>query len=103
MAATDTLNRGRNVQATVEAPEVLERRKYIGMSVLRTEDPVFLTGRAKYTDDVRLPGMLHAAFLRSPHPHARIRSISKDAALQVPGIVAVLTEDDVNQVIGKLT
>jgi CO/xanthine dehydrogenase Mo-binding subunit len=47
-------------------------RQWIGKDVPRLEDPKLLAGRATYTDDVKLPGMLHAAVLRSPHPHARI-------------------------------
>ena len=50
-------------------------RRYMGNSVLRKEDPALLTGQADFTDDIRLPGMLHFALLRSPHAHARIRSI----------------------------
>lgn len=48
-------------------------RRHTGEGVLREEDPPLLTGRAKFTDDIRLPGMLHMALLRSPHAHARIR------------------------------
>ena len=47
----------------------------IGARVRRKEDPRFLTGRGLYTDDVRLPGTVHAAFVRSPHAHARIVGI----------------------------
>lgn len=54
-----------------------------------------LTGRARYVDDVDLPGMLHAAVLRSPHPHARITSIDPAPALSMPGVEAVLTSADV--------
>ena len=45
---------------------------YIGAPIARKEDLRFLTGRARYVDDVKLPGMLHAAIVRSPHAHARI-------------------------------
>lgn len=103
MANAENLNLGRNVQRGVEAPDVMARKKYIGMSVLRTEDPLFLTGRAKYTDDVHLPGLLHAAFLRSPHPHAKILSIDTTAAKAVEGVIAVFTEEDINKVCGKYT
>ncbi|HEY3058106.1 MAG TPA: xanthine dehydrogenase family protein molybdopterin-binding subunit [Chloroflexota bacterium] len=69
----------------------VEERTWVGKSVLRREDPRILAGRGVYIDDVKLPGMLHAAVLRSPHAHARIRSIDTRAAKQVPGVVAILT------------
>jgi carbon-monoxide dehydrogenase large subunit len=101
MAATEgvQLNTGLNVQAKTEADAVLQRRKYIGMSVLRTEDPMFLTGRGHYTDDIHLAGMVHAAFLRSPHPHARIKSIDKEAALAIDGVHAVYTQEDFDPIL----
>ena len=55
----------------------------------RLEDPRLLTGRGRYLDDVRLPGLLHAAFVRSPHAHARVSGVDASAALEVPGVVAV--------------
>ena len=61
--------------------------KWFGASVKRKEDPAFLTGRGRYIDDIRLPGMLHAVVLRSPHAHAGIGSIDKSAALALPGVV----------------
>jgi carbon-monoxide dehydrogenase large subunit len=91
---TEGLNTGLNIQSTAEATEVLGRRKYIGKSVLRTEDPVFLTGRAHYTDDIHVAGMLHGAFLRSTHPHAKILSIDTERALAIPGVHAVYTGAD---------
>ena len=69
-------------------------RRYMGNSVLRKEDPALLTGQAGFTDDIRLPGMLHFALLRSPHAHARIRSIDASAAKERPGVVAVFTGED---------
>ena len=69
-------------------------RRYMGSSVLRKEDPALLTGRADFTDDIRLPGMLHFALLRSPHAHARIRSIDASAARERPGVVAVFAGED---------
>ena len=63
----------------------------IGESIKRKEDGRFLVGRGNYLDDVSLPGMLHMAILRSPHAHARIRSIDTAAASAVPGVVAVVT------------
>jgi len=68
--------------------------KLVGASVTRSEDPRFLTGRGRYVDDVRLPGTLHIAFVRSPVAHARIRSISADEAAALDGVVAVFTGRD---------
>lgn len=67
---------------------------YIGRSVPRPNVPKLVQGRATYTDDVAAPRMVHAAFLRSPHAHARIVSIDAAAALQVPGVVRVFTGAD---------
>jgi carbon-monoxide dehydrogenase large subunit len=63
----------------------------IGARVARKEDKRFITGKGKYTDDLRLPGLTQAQFVRSPHAHARIRSIDTSAAAAMPGVVAVLT------------
>jgi aerobic carbon-monoxide dehydrogenase large subunit len=68
--------------------------RYFGARVPRVEDPELLTGRGRYLDDIELPGMLEAAFVRSRHAHAKIRSIDKAAAESVPGVVAVLTAAD---------
>jgi carbon-monoxide dehydrogenase large subunit len=65
----------------------------IGESVLRKEDARFIRGRGTYVDDVVLPHMLHMAILRSPHAHARIRSVDTSAAAAVPGVIAVVTGD----------
>ena len=62
----------------------------IGASVLRKEDKRFITGNGKYTDDFNEPGQHHAAFVRSPHAHARINGIDKSTAEDMPGVVAVL-------------
>jgi carbon-monoxide dehydrogenase large subunit len=65
--------------------------RYTGASIKRSEDPRILTGQGRYIDDVRLPGMLHASFVRSPFAHARIISIDVEEARQAPGVVLVLT------------
>jgi carbon-monoxide dehydrogenase large subunit len=67
---------------------------WFGSSIKRKEDPQLLTGRGRYVDDIALPGMLHAAVLRSPHAHAGIRRIDKNAALALPGVHAVITFAD---------
>ena len=69
----------------------------LGTRVLRTEDPGFLTTGAVYTDDLvdeRLTGAVHATFVRSPVAHARIESIDVSGAMDMPGVVAVLTADE---------
>ena len=72
----------------------------IGKSIRRKEDARFLTGTGQYTDDVVLPRQTYAVFLRSPHAHARIRSIDTKAALASPGVVAVHTGADLQGVGG---
>ena len=76
---------------------------YIGAPITRKEDLRFLTGRARYVDDVKLPGMLHAAILRSPHPHALILSIDASEALKLPGVVAVFSFRDLEQAVEPRT
>lgn len=66
----------------------------IGQSVRRREDPRLLKGRGRYYDDLKLADQFHAAILRSPHAHADIRGIDARAALQMPGVHAVLTGED---------
>ncbi len=68
--------------------------RVLGRSVPRVEDPALIRGAGRFVDDIAMPGMLHAAFVRSPHAHAVIRSIDKSLALEVPGVHAVLTLDD---------
>ncbi|MFV2090098.1 MAG: molybdopterin cofactor-binding domain-containing protein, partial [Pseudomonadales bacterium] len=66
----------------------------IGASVKRKEDVRFITGSGCYTDDINQPGQSHAAFLRSPYARARIESIDSSAALEIEGVIAVLTGAD---------
>jgi carbon-monoxide dehydrogenase large subunit len=66
----------------------------IGASIKRREDPRLITGEARYLDDIQLPGMLHAAILRSPYAHAKIKSINTKKAAKRPGVVAVFTGAD---------
>jgi carbon-monoxide dehydrogenase large subunit len=67
----------------------------IGAPIRRREDVRFLTGRATFVDDIKVPGMLHAAILRSPQAHARIVSIDAAQALALPGVAAVFTFADI--------
>ena len=75
---------------------------YVGMGLKRMEDPKLITGRGAFVDDLRFQGMLHAAFLRSPHGHARIKSIDTAAARSMPGVVAVVTADDLADIEGAV-
>ena len=68
--------------------------KHFGARVTRFEDPALLAGRGRFVDDIQLPGALGACFVRSPHGHAKIRSIDASAALAQPGVQAVLTAAD---------
>src|SRR4026208_1565866 len=68
--------------------------RYFGERIKRNEDPRLLTGQGLYVDDVDLPNMLHAAFVRSPYAHARIIRIDVSQALQREGVVAIYTAND---------
>ena len=68
---------------------------HIGESFRRKEDYRFLTGAGQYTDDVQMVNMTHAFFVRSPHAHARIKSIDKKAALAAPGVIGIFDGNDV--------
>ena len=69
-----------------------------GQPLRRIEDPRLLTGRGKYAADFRLPGMLHAAVMRSPHAHARLGAIRAKAALALPGVVAMIAAEDLGPI-----
>jgi carbon-monoxide dehydrogenase large subunit len=79
----------------------VEAGRFVGARVERKEDPRFLTGRGRYTDDVVVPGMLHVAFVRSPHARATITSVDTLAALALPGVVAVHLFDDLASAIAS--
>jgi carbon-monoxide dehydrogenase large subunit len=74
-----------------QAPE-----KYVGGGLWRKEDPALVTGRANWTDNIKLPGMLHAVFMRSPYAHAKITSVDVSAAKEQPGVVAVFSGADLD-------
>ncbi|MBV9897004.1 MAG: xanthine dehydrogenase family protein molybdopterin-binding subunit [Chloroflexi bacterium] len=78
--------------AVVDRPDLLQVPEY------RVEGPLKVTGSARYTADVRMPGMLHLAYARSDRPHARIVSVDVSAAKQAPGVHAVLTGEDIGDV-----
>ncbi len=73
------------------------RFRHIGAALPRKEDLRLLTGHGRYVDDIEIPGALHACFVRSPHPHARIAGIDTKAALSMPGVFAVFTGKDLAQ------
>jgi aerobic carbon-monoxide dehydrogenase large subunit len=68
--------------------------KFFGKAMKRVEDPRFITGTGNYTDDISVAGMAHAAMVRSPYPHAKIKNIDIRAALALDGVLAVLTGKD---------
>ncbi len=82
-----------NPQSAIRNPQ--PEGWWVGASIRRKEDPRLLRGMGAYTDDVRLPGMLHLAALRSPHAHARIRSLDPAPALALPGVLQVVTARDI--------
>ena len=75
--------------------------KVVGARVPRVEDPRLLTGRGHYVDDIQLPGMLHAAFVRSHIAHGRVLSVDAGAARDVPGVALVLTAIDLDGVVDE--
>jgi carbon-monoxide dehydrogenase large subunit len=77
------------MSAIIEAPQ-----KLVGQSIKRREDPRLITGAASFIDDIRVPGLAHAAILRSPYGHARIRSIAIGNAANLPGVHGVFTGED---------
>jgi carbon-monoxide dehydrogenase large subunit len=75
----------------------------IGASVVRKEDRRFITGKGRYVDDIKLLGMTYAHFIRSPHAHAKVKGIDSSAAMKMPGVVAVLTgQQIVDDKVGNL-
>ena len=71
--------------------------RHIGAALPRKEDLRFLTGHGRYVEDIEIPGALHACFVRSPHPHAKIRSIKTEEAKNTKGVMAVYTGQDLAQ------
>jgi len=76
-------------------------RSLIGARIPRLEDEPLLRGRGRFVDDIAVPGVLHASFVRSPHPHALVRGIAKGVALAMPGVHAVLALDDLMPVLAR--
>src|SRR5713101_3738114 len=95
----------KNQRTTITEPQIQSRRAanmakntgrepYIGRPLPRFEDLRLVAGRGRFTDDFAFDRQAYAAFVRSPHPHARIRSIDTDAAARLPGFIAVFTAND---------
>ena len=70
---------------------------YIGQSILRTEDDRLLRGSGTFVADIELPGMAYVSIVRSPHAHANIINIDATHALAMPGVIGVLTADDLSE------
>ena len=79
--------------AQTEAPQQAPAAE-VGRARLRKEDERLITGQTNWTDNIRLPGMLHVAFLRSPFAHARISSVNVSAARSDPGVIAAFSGAD---------
>jgi 2-furoyl-CoA dehydrogenase large subunit len=81
----------------------MDRNRWVGQSLERVEDAALLSGRGAYMDDLGVkPGTLHAAILRSPHAHADILSVNSEAALRLPGVIAVVSGKDVAAITAPL-
>ena len=76
-------------------------RRLVGASLPRTEDPALLKGEGTFLDDIKVEGVLHAAFVRSSHAHAKILRIDPEPARNSPGIVAVLTGKELAAVLTR--
>ncbi|HUZ00585.1 MAG TPA: molybdopterin cofactor-binding domain-containing protein, partial [Thermomicrobiaceae bacterium] len=75
-----------------------ERPRLVGTSVRRIEDERLITGAGAYLEDLRIPGMADVALVRSPHAHATIRAMRLEAARAAPGVIAVVTGEDLRDV-----
>jgi carbon-monoxide dehydrogenase large subunit len=101
-AATEPLN---NAVREARHPAAAQADRFFGRALARREDVRHLRGRGRFTDDVRPAGVvsaLHVALARSPHAHARIRSVSTDRAVKMPGVVAVVTGADLADTVSPL-
>jgi carbon-monoxide dehydrogenase large subunit len=83
-----------NAKVEQKREDSVRNNSLFGAAVPRKEDARLLTGKGRYVSDVQLPGMLHAAFVRSPFAHAKVTGYETEQALAIPGVAAVLTGDD---------
>src|SRR5437764_13995212 len=81
-------------EITLSSAERADRLQGMGCKRKRVDDIRFVQGKGNYVDDLKLTGMLYGDFVRSPHAHARIKSINADKAKALPGVLAVLTAAD---------
>jgi aerobic carbon-monoxide dehydrogenase large subunit len=72
--------------------------RLVGQAIRPMEDPRFISGQGEYLEDLRIPEMVDVALVRSIEPHARITSIDASAALAMPGVIAVITGDDLKDI-----
>src|SRR5262245_12972830 len=96
-SSSPTTTSGRRISGAeprAAAASVSMGAKYFGASVPRREDPRLLRGEGRFVDDIKLPGMLHVAFVRSPHAHARVAAVRVEAARGMPGVARVFTFSD---------
>jgi carbon-monoxide dehydrogenase large subunit len=103
--ATDESAAASNAAAEASPSSAVQASRWFGRPLPRREDDHHLRGRGRFTDDVpstNAAGTLHAALLRSPHAHARIRSVSVDRARRLPGVVAVVTGTDLLEGVSPL-
>src|SRR5687767_13681724 len=91
--------RGREAHAGGRVSERIGSTEWFGAAAKRKEDPPLLRREGRFVDDIALPGMLHAAFVRSPYAHAKIGRIDKTAALALPGVHAVITFSDLPETV----
>ena len=87
---------------TETAPDVKASHGYFGRAMKRVEDPRLIKGIATYVDDLKLPGVLYAEFVRSPHANAKINSIKTDGGKKLSGVVGIFTGADVNDKVGTI-
>ena len=81
----------------------MTQTRYIGEPHTMLTNPELVAGRGTFVDDVQLPGMAYCAVLRSPHAHAAIRSIDTSEAEAVPGVIAVVTGEEIREVMNPIT
>jgi carbon-monoxide dehydrogenase large subunit len=84
-----------NIREDVSRPDDWAVAKFgVGQPVLRTEDPILVRGKGRYTDDIALPGQAYAVMIRSPHAHGVINGIDKTEAAAMPGVLGIYTAKD---------
>ena len=99
MVAAKETSRPRNPLPSAPSSD----QPWVGRALPRKEDQALLSGRARFIDDLApVPGLKHAAILRSPHPHARIRAIDATRALALPGVVGVVTGAELVRAVGPI-